>query len=116
MGNELGSLIPQRDLSPEIEERLRSEIRSPVHAATCLQKVQIAATFIVNSRESLSSDTMGEVKLAEDLSSVLAEGRNCLPSATACSEVCLFHVDAFVRLVKRIINHDPMECLPVRYK
>jgi len=114
--SQLAALIPQRDLSPEVDSRLRTEIHSPVEAATCLQKAQMAATFIVNSGASLASDNIGEMKLGEYLKRVLAESADCLPSATARTEVNLNNFDAFVRLLKSIIQHDPMEPLPSHYK
>lgn len=114
--NMLKEHIAQRDLPPEVEGRLRGEIRTPVLAAAALQKLQMAATFIVNSRDSMSSDVLSAMKLTDYLSSVLAEPPDSFPSATARSEVNLCHVDAFVRLLKNIIHADPMETLPEKYK
>eukprot|EP00928_Gymnodinium_smaydae_P026157 TRINITY_DN20620_c0_g3_i1.p1 TRINITY_DN20620_c0_g3~~TRINITY_DN20620_c0_g3_i1.p1 ORF type:complete len:2296 (+),score=626.34 TRINITY_DN20620_c0_g3_i1:937-6888(+) len=114
--NSLAQLIPQRDLPPEVESRLRGEIRTPVLAAGALQKLQMAATFIVNSRDSLNSEVMAGMKVSDYLSSVLAEPQDSLPSSTARSEVHLCHVDAFVRMLKGVIHSDPMEQLPFKYK
>jgi len=114
--NSLMALIQQRDLSPEVEGRLRNEIRTPVQAAACMQKLQMAATFIVNSKDSLETDTIGGMKLADYLAQVLAEPPDSIPSATARAEVCLHHVDAFARLIKSVIHHDPMDLLPFKFK
>eukprot|EP00927_Polykrikos_kofoidii_P010323 TRINITY_DN14364_c0_g1_i2.p1 TRINITY_DN14364_c0_g1~~TRINITY_DN14364_c0_g1_i2.p1 ORF type:complete len:2263 (-),score=477.65 TRINITY_DN14364_c0_g1_i2:108-6365(-) len=115
-GNELRNLIPQALLSPEVEGRLRAEIRTPVQAARCMQKLQMTATFIVHSREALSSKALGQMKLSEYLEKVLQEEPEGLPSATARSEVYLCHLDHFVQVVRSIIHNDPMEPLNAKYK
>eukprot|EP00929_Paragymnodinium_shiwhaense_P043162 TRINITY_DN22233_c0_g2_i1.p1 TRINITY_DN22233_c0_g2~~TRINITY_DN22233_c0_g2_i1.p1 ORF type:complete len:3205 (-),score=983.73 TRINITY_DN22233_c0_g2_i1:80-9475(-) len=114
--NELMAVVPQRDLDLEVVARLKAEIRTPVQAAQCLQKLQMAATFIINSKEALVASTLGKMKLVDYMEQVLSEPGESLPSATARAEVHIHHVDAFVKLVKGVIYQDPMDALPGIYK
>eukprot|EP00416_Gambierdiscus_australes_P022298 CAMPEP_0171071764 /NCGR_PEP_ID=MMETSP0766_2-20121228/10492_1 /TAXON_ID=439317 /ORGANISM="Gambierdiscus australes, Strain CAWD 149" /LENGTH=896 /DNA_ID=CAMNT_0011528315 /DNA_START=23 /DNA_END=2713 /DNA_ORIENTATION=- len=115
-GNELKSVIKQRDLLPDIIERLRLELASPSVAHLCLQKVQMSTSFILKSGGGLSVEHAGEMLLSEYLRSVLSESPDCLPSATARSQVHLWHVDAFSKLLKQIMNKDPMDSIDPKYK
>lgn len=114
--NALGELIEQKVLESDVETRLKSEIRTPVQAAGVLQKLQMAVTFIVNSRDVLDSEVLGNMKLSDYLHQVLQEQPDSLQSATAEAEVKLRHVDDFVRLLKSVIQSDPMEGLPDKYR
>merc|ERR1712187_916291 len=53
---------------------------------------------------------------SEYLRSVLSESPDSLPSPTAVAEVHLWHVDAFAKLLKQIINKDPMESIDLKYQ
>merc|ERR1740121_573469 len=102
---ELKSVIQQKDLLPDIVERIRVEINSPSLANLCLQKVQMAGSFIQKSG-SFSGEHAGETRLSEYLSAVLAESTDSIPSAVARREVCLWHLSAFEKLLKQVINCD----------
>jgi hypothetical protein len=114
--NSLRDLIAQTALESEVQARLKSEIRTPVQAAAILQKLQMAATFIVNSRDVLDAATLGTMKLCDYLTQVLAEPTDSLQSATAQAEVQLRHVDDFVRVLNGVIHADPMDGLPEKFR
>jgi len=115
-GNELKTVINQKDLLPDTIERLKVEIASPAIANICLQKVQMSVSFILKSGSSLGTDHAGEMRLSEYMSSVLSEGPESLPSACARSEIHLWHVDSFVKVLRSLVNKDPMDSIDVRYK
>jgi len=112
---ELKSVIQQKDLLPDVIERIKAEICSPAVANHCLQKVQMAGSFIQKSG-SFSGDHAGETRLSEYLSAVLAEGMDSLPSAVARAEVGLWHLQAFERLLKQVINCDPTDNIDPKYR
>eukprot|EP00927_Polykrikos_kofoidii_P043511 TRINITY_DN37576_c0_g1_i1.p1 TRINITY_DN37576_c0_g1~~TRINITY_DN37576_c0_g1_i1.p1 ORF type:complete len:1623 (-),score=285.47 TRINITY_DN37576_c0_g1_i1:81-4868(-) len=114
--NELKSVIKQRDLPPEVVDRLKFELAAPAVAHVCLQKVQMSISFILKSGGALSVEHAGEMLLSAYLHSVLSESRESLPSATARSEVHLCHVDALAKVLRHIINQDPMESVDPKYK
>jgi len=115
-GNELKSVIKQKELMPDTIERLRVELASPSVANICLQKVQMSISFILKSGGGLSVEHAGEMLLVEYLRSVLSESADSLPSATARAQVHLWHVDAFAKLLKQIINKDPMDSIDPKYR
>jgi len=115
-GNELKTVINQRDIMPDITDRLKAELASPALANLCLQKVQMSISFILKSGGSLSAEHAGELLLSDYLRSVLSESPDCLPSACARSEIHLWHVDAFVKLLRQLINKDPMDSIDPKYK
>jgi hypothetical protein len=115
VGNELRNVVRQRDLPPDICDRIRKEINSATMANTCLQKVQMSVSFILKAGV-LSMDSAGSMPLSEYLRNVLSEGPESLPSATARVEVHLSHVDAFAKLLKSIINKDPMDNIEPKYR
>lgn len=114
-GMELRSAIRQRDLPPEVEERLIKELHSPSLANVCLQKLQMSVSFILKSGGALSKEHAGEMLLMDYLKQVLRETDESLPSPTARSEVHLWHIDSFLALLKKIINRDPMEMVSPKY-
>jgi hypothetical protein len=114
--NELRTVIKQRDLTPEIAERLRAELASTSLAHACLQKVQMSTSFVLKSGGALSTENAGEMLLSEYLSTVLSESEESLPSKTARAEVHLCHVDAFAKLLKQLINKDPMDAVDPKYR
>merc|ERR1719189_48874 len=81
----------------------------------CMQKVQMAVSFIQKSG-SFASEHAGETRLSEYLSAVLAEGSESIPSAVARSEVCLWHLSAFDRLLKSVIDYDPTGNVDAKYR
>jgi len=113
--SELKSVIKQKDLAPDVIERIKAELISPSLAHRCLQKVQMAVSFIQKSG-SFSGEHAGETKLCGYLSSVLAVTADCIPSAVARSEVYLWHLSAFEKLLKQIINKDPMDNVEPKYR
>jgi len=113
---ELKSVIKQRDLTPDVIERIKRDIGNSARANLCLQKVQMSVSFILKSGRSLSDQKASEMLLSEYMRSVLSESSDSLPSATAQMEVHLYHVDAFSRLLKQIINKDPMDMVDAKYK
>jgi len=113
--SELKTVIRQRDLSPEVVDRLKSELTSPSVANLCLQKVQMSISFILKSAGALKEHA-GEMLLSDYFRSVLSESSEALPSATARVEVHLWHVDAFARILRQTINKDPMDAIDPKYK
>jgi len=112
---ELKTVIQQKDLLPDIVDRIKLEINSPSLANLCLQKVQMAVSFIQKSG-SFAGEHAGETRLSEYLSAVLAEGSESIPSAVARSEVCLWHLSAFDRLLKSVIDYDPTDNVDAKYR
>eukprot|EP00931_Biecheleriopsis_adriatica_P017997 TRINITY_DN1271_c1_g1_i1.p1 TRINITY_DN1271_c1_g1~~TRINITY_DN1271_c1_g1_i1.p1 ORF type:complete len:4782 (+),score=1057.93 TRINITY_DN1271_c1_g1_i1:65-14410(+) len=115
-GHDLSTAIPQKDLLPDTIERLKNELQSPAVANMCLQKVQMSISFILKAGSSLSKDHAGETRLSDYMQRVLSEPMESLPSATARADVRLFHVDSFVKVLKSVINKDPMDTIDVKYK
>jgi len=113
--HELKSIIRQKDLPPDVAERMRAELSSPSVANDCLQKVQMSISFILKSGGGLSGEHAGEMHLIEYLRTVLSEGEDCIPSATARAEVRLSQVDSFVKLLKQLVNKDPMDGIDPKY-
>merc|ERR1740121_1284285 len=112
---ELKAVIPQKDLLPDIVDRIKAEINSPSLANLCLQKVQMATSFIMKSG-SISGEHAGEARLSEYLSSVLAESADSIPSTSARREVQLWHLSAFEKLLKQVINCDPTDNIDPKYR
>jgi hypothetical protein len=112
--NELRTVVRQRDLPPDVSERIRKEITSATTANTCLQKVQMSVSFILKAGV-LSMESASSMPLSEYLRTVLSEGHDSLPSATARAEVHLSHVDAFQKLLKSIMKKDPMDNIDSKY-
>eukprot|EP00913_Durusdinium_trenchii_P033454 g31321.t1 len=106
-GNELRTVINQRELLPDTIDRLKVEIPSPALANACLQKVQMSISFILKSGSSLGTEKSGEMLLSDYMRSVLAESPETFMSAAARSDVHLWHVDALVKVLKQIVNKDP---------
>lgn len=114
--SELRSVIKQKELPPETVERLKAELSSTSVAHACLQKVQMSTAFILKSGGALSGEQAGEMRLAEYLRSILSESGESLPSKAAQTEVHLWHVDAFAKLLRQMINKDPMDSIDPKYK
>jgi len=114
-GNELKQVIRQKDILPDHAERMKMELSSPSVANDCLQKVYMSISFILKSGGGLSGEHAGEMHLIEYLRTVLSEGPESLPSATARAEVRLSHVDSFVKLLKQLVNKDPMDSIDPKY-
>merc|ERR1712087_1054169 len=76
----------------------------------------MSTSFVLKSGGALSTENAGEMLLSDYLRTVLSESEESLPSKTARSEVHLWHVDAFGKLLKQIINKDPMESVDPKYK
>ena len=77
----------------------------------------MSVNFILKAGGGLSEEYTGEMLLDEYMRTVLCEiASDSLPSATARSEVHLWHIDAFARLLKQIINKNPMDMVDSRYK
>lgn len=115
-GSELRQVIKQKDILPDVIERLKKELGSPTVANGCLQKVQMSVSFILKSGGGLSDERAGEMLLSEYMRTVLSESPDSLPSATARSEIQLWHVDALSKVLKQIINKDPMESIALKYR
>jgi hypothetical protein len=114
---ELDSVMNQKDLSKDVADRIRAELSSAALANQCAQKVAMSVSFILKSGGGLSGAHISDLLLSEYIRTVLCEtGSDALPSATARAEVRLCHVDAFAKLLKQIINKDPMDMVDVRYK
>lgn len=114
--NELQAVIKQRELMPDVLERLKTELTTPTAANMALQKVQMSKSFILQSGGGLSKEHGGEMLLSEYLSNILAESHDSMPSRTARSEVHLCHIDSFVKLLRQIINKNPMDGIDPKYK
>jgi len=114
--NELRAVIKQRELMPDVLERLKGELTSPTLAHVALQKVQMSKSFILQSGGGLSKEHGGEMLLSEYLQNILAESHDSMPSRTARSEVHLCHIDSFVKLLRQIINKNPMDGIDPKYK
>jgi len=114
--NELKTVIKQKDLMPDTIERLKVEMSSPSVANLCLQKVQMSVSFILKSGGGLSTEQAGEMLLSNYLQTILSESPDSLPSATARAQVHLWHIDSFVKVLRQIINKDPLESVDPKYK
>jgi len=81
-----------------------------------VQEVQITISFILKSGVAFGKNA-GNTFLAEYFKSVcLQNSVQCLPSNTARAEVQLRHLDSFIKLLKQIMNKDPMENVDDKYK
>jgi len=114
--NELKSVIKQKDLMPDTIERMKAEMSSASMANLCLQKVQMSVSFILKSGGGLSTEQAGEMLLSNYLQTILSESPDSLPSATARAQVHLWHIDSFVKVLRQIINKDPLESVDPKYK
>uniref|UniRef100_A0A6U6J4S5 Uncharacterized protein n=1 Tax=Zooxanthella nutricula TaxID=1333877 RepID=A0A6U6J4S5_9DINO len=54
--------------------------------------------------------------LCEYLSTFLADSSESIPSATARSEVCLWHLGCFEKILKQLMNQDPMDSVDPKYR
>eukprot|EP00930_Biecheleria_cincta_P035478 TRINITY_DN24399_c0_g1_i1.p1 TRINITY_DN24399_c0_g1~~TRINITY_DN24399_c0_g1_i1.p1 ORF type:complete len:4764 (+),score=1067.82 TRINITY_DN24399_c0_g1_i1:48-14339(+) len=115
-GNEMKEAVVQRDLMPDTIERIKMELSSPAMASFCLQKVQMSISFILKSGSSLGTHHAGEMLLADYMRNVLCETNDSLPSSCARSEVRLTHVDCFVKVLRSLVNKDPMDGVEAKYK
>jgi hypothetical protein len=116
IGNQLKAVLPQRELTADVVARIREEVTSPSVAGQMVQEVQITGSFILKSGVALGRNA-GNTFLAEYLKSVcLLNAVQCLPSNTARAEVQLRHLDSFTKLLKQIMNKDPMENVDGKYK
>jgi hypothetical protein len=115
--NELHEVIEQRDLAEDVAERICSEISQASDASRCMQKVQMAVTFIMKSRAGFSTDNQaGDMLLSEYLRNVLSEEEDSLPTLTGRREVKLHHVDHFVKLLRSKLSQNPMDRVDPQYK
>jgi len=116
IGNQLRTVLPQRELAADVAARIRQEVTSPSVASQIVQQVQITVSFILKSGVALARNA-GNTFLAEYLKSVCLQNPvQCLPSNTARAEVQLRHLDSFIKLLKQIMNKDPMENVDDKYK
>jgi len=116
-GAQLQTILKQSPLSPEICDRIRAEIATPMVANTCLQKVNMGAIFLMRTSAGLGDEKAGDMLLKEYFTKILCDNSNeSLPSTTACSEVHLKHMDAFTRLLRQIIDADPMDMVDIRFR
>lgn len=119
---ELRAVMKQKELAADVVDRIRPELTNPTVANDCLRKVSMAATFIVKAGAGLSTESSSEMLLSEYMRTVLCEtqasdGTGILPSMTARSEVRLCHIDAFIRLLKQLIERtNPMDKVDPRFK
>jgi len=114
--NELQAVIKQRELSPEVLLRLKEELASPSVANLALQKVQMSISFILKSGGGLSKEHGGEMLLSDYLRNILADNFDAIPSVIVRSEVRLWHLDAFAKLLRQIINKNPIDGVDPKYK
>jgi hypothetical protein len=116
IGSQLKAVLPQRELAADVVARIREEVTSPSTASQMVQEVQITVSFIIKSGAALGSNA-SNTYLAEYLKSVcLLNPVQCLPSNTARAEVQLRHLDFFTKLLKQIMDKDPMENVDPKYK
>ncbi|CAK0799979.1 unnamed protein product [Prorocentrum cordatum] len=116
IGSQLRTVLPQRDLAADVVARIREEVTSPSVASQMVQEVQITISFILKSGVAFGKNA-GNTFLAEYFKSVcLQNSVQCLPSNTARAEVQLRHLDSFIKLLKQIMNKDPMENVDDKYK
>eukprot|EP00746_Dinoflagellata_sp_MGD_P036569 gnl/MRDRNA2_/MRDRNA2_18774_c0_seq1.p1 gnl/MRDRNA2_/MRDRNA2_18774_c0~~gnl/MRDRNA2_/MRDRNA2_18774_c0_seq1.p1 ORF type:complete len:721 (-),score=121.05 gnl/MRDRNA2_/MRDRNA2_18774_c0_seq1:5-1900(-) len=116
VSSSLRSTITQKDISPDIGERLKGDLSQPSIANACAQTVQTAIAFIQASG-GLGMGNAGEMLLSEYLSSVLRDSAfESLPSQIARAEIRLWHLDAFLSLLKQLTLTDPMEGINKKYK
>jgi len=113
--SELKAVIKQKDLLPDIIDRIKAEVLSPSVANRCLQKVQMASSFI-QKLGGFAGETAGETLLCEYLSTFLQDSPESIPSKTARSEVCLWHLSSFEKVLKQIMNQDPMDSVDPKYR
>merc|ERR1740121_545266 len=57
---DLKAVIKQKDLLPDIVERIKSEMNSPSLANSCMQKVRMAISFILKSSSFLGDGSTGD--------------------------------------------------------
>jgi len=115
-GNEMKDAIEQKDLMPDTIDRIKMELSSPAMASLCLQKVQMSISFILKSGSSLGAQNAGDMLLNDYMRNVLCETSDSLPSAYARAEVRLAHADCFVKVLRSLVNKDPMDGVEAKYK
>lgn len=116
IGSQLKTVLAQRELAADVVARIREEVTSPSVAGQMVQQVQITIAFILKSGVALGSNA-SNTYLAEYLKSVcLLNAVQCLPSNTARAEVQLRHLESFTKLLKQIMDRDPMENVDPKYK
>jgi hypothetical protein len=117
MGSKLNEVLNQKDIPLDVAERIRAEVSSQSVASQMIQKVQMSTSFILKSGgERLASDA-GNTLLSDYLRSVLYDDPDkCLPSNAARAEVQLSQLDSFAKLLKSIMNKDPMDSVDAKYK
>jgi len=76
----------------------------------------MSVSFILKSGGGLSTEQAGEMLLSNYLQTILSESADSLPSATARAQVQLRHIDSLVKVLKQIINKDPLENMDPKYK
>jgi len=113
--SDLKQVIPQKDLPEDVMKRIRSELKLPSLANACLQRVQMASSFIQKSGSS-TGENAGNTLFQEYLEQVLQEAPTSIPSQVARAEVRLWHLTAFERLLKQVVNQDPMDGVDPAYK
>lgn len=115
--NELHEVIEQADLAADVADRISSEISQASDASKCMQKVQMAVTFIMKSRAGFSNDLQaGDMLLSDYLRNVLSEEEDSLPTSTGRREVKLRHVDHFAKLLRSKLSQNPMDRVDPQYK
>ena len=58
-GNELKTVVNQRELLPDTIDRIKLEVPSPALANACLQKVQMSISFILKSGQHFGHREVG---------------------------------------------------------
>jgi len=115
-------ILNQNDLTPEICDRIRGEIKTPLVANFCLQEVLQVISFlrkhVGEGRSEEELGNMGDQLLTKYFKENLCVDNveKALPSATARDQVHLRHLDAFNTLLKTIINVDIADKVEQRYK
>jgi hypothetical protein len=116
-GAQLQTILKQSELSPEICDRIKAEIGTPLVANGCLQKVSMGTSLLMKTSAGLGEEKAGDMLLKEYFTKVLSDNSaESLPSNTACTEVRLKHIDAFTRLLKRVIDADPMDMVDPKFR
>jgi len=115
--SELKNVMKQRELPNDVADRIKSELTNTIYANICHEKVSMCVNFILKAGGAgLSQERSGEMLLSEYLRSVLCETGFEMPSSTVRAEVRLHHIDAFMKLLRSVMNKDPMDRVDSRYK
>jgi hypothetical protein len=112
----LRTAMPQQPLSPDLVSRIKVELAASSSASTCAQLVEQSIAFILATG---SGATLGEEAGATLLSDYIKRVlllQERLPLKSAESEVRLWHLDAFLKLLQEAMELDPMEGVATKYR